>query len=199
MTTIAYDGRSIAADMLETMQNGERLPKGVHKIMRCSIPKHLGAIPEPPKGSIPDGYEWTVVPRREQPRQRVIVAFSGTLLGARELLEHHVNGTRVLGQPIGFTQVGPHGSLIVVHLDTDDCNTVFIGSDGSTSDITGCIYASGSGGDYAVGAMYAGKGAHQAVEIAAICDTATCSKAIESISFTQAKEEPESMYPFYID
>lgn len=190
MTTIAYDGTSIAGDSLETFGHGERLPHPVKKIARCSIPQHLGPLPPPPPGA-------TVVDRYHQPRQRVLVAFSGSLTEARMLLLHYVEAPRVLGQPI--TQPPENsGNLIVVHLDDEQRRAVIIGTRGGITDITGKPMTAGSGSDYAMGAMYAGQSAHRAVEIAAQLDVFTDHR-VESILIAAAVNEPEDLFPFYLD
>lgn len=193
MTTIAYDGTSIAADKLETIGQAERMPQPVTKIMRCSISRHLGPLPPPPPGA-------ERIDRYHQSRQRVLVGFSGSLLHARALLLHYVEAARVLGHPVTSMPCsdGETGSLIVIHLDGEQAKAVLVCCNGGISDITGKPMACGSGGDYAMGAMYAGLGAHQAVEVAAQLDVFTGSK-VESISIAAALADPMGQFPFYLD
>ena len=135
--------------------------------------------------------------RYDQPHQRVLLGFSGSLQEARMLLLHYVEAPRVLGQPITNPPENI-GSLIVVHLDHEQELAVLIGSRGGITTITNTPMTAGSGGDYAIGAMYAGKGAQQAVEIAAILDPYTGSD-VHSILIAAAKAEPIENFPFYLD
>lgn len=192
MTTIAYDGTMLAADRQEMIGQSERMPHEVTKILRCTIPGHLGTLPPPPPEATPvDRYYW--------PRQRVLVAFSGSLLFARKLLLHYVEAPRVLGHPITSPSAdGESGSLIVVHLDGERPTAVLVCCSGGVSNITGKPMACGSGGDYAMGAMYAGQSAHRAVETAAQLDAFTGDR-IDSISILAALVDPIGMFPFYLD
>lgn len=178
MTTIAYDGHTIAADTLETFSNGERCPYPVEKIMRCSIPGMLGQ-------------------RLPQERsQRVIVGYSGSLVGARRLLQHYVTSQRVLGQPIHQPD-GDNSNMIVIHLD--ESNRAFLVSNaGGLVEITGKKMALGSGSDYALGAMYAGYSAHRAVEVAARLNVFTGDEVV-SIVLATTIGESDGMYPYYLD
>lgn len=189
MTTIAYDGRSIAADKLETFPRGERCPHPVQKIMRASIPGQLGHKEPIPGNSFVDKFRTG--------RQRVLLGFSGSLLEARMLLLHYVEAPRVLGQPITNPPENG-GNLLVIHLDHDPETTVMIGSRGGISICTGTPMTSGSGGEFAMGAMLAGKSAHQAVEIAALRDVFT-GNGVDSVLIAAAKSEPVENFPFYLD
>ena len=185
MTTIAYDGRSIAADKLESFGHGERCPLPVQKILRCSIPKHLGTVPA-----------GAPIERHAQPRQRVLVAFSGSMCEARMLLIHYCDATRVLGQPIANIPDNS-GNLLVVHLDGDPY-AVIVGSKGGITTVTGELMTAGSGGEFAMGAMLAGRSAHQAVEIAALRDVYT-GNGVDSFLIDAVKAEPIENFPFYLD
>lgn len=179
MTTIAYDTFSFAADSLETLNNGERCPTPVAKIVLVKA-RMCGASRE----------------------ERMIVAGSGSLHTGRALLRHYLFSERTLGclPPIQLEGA----TLMVCHLDRNEDGTLparrkrsdadvpgwkrptyCVCKDGSVMSITGSKFAIGSGCDYARGAMEAGKSASLAVEIAIRLDTA-CGGPVTHIDIAAA-------------
>lgn len=185
MTTIAYDGKNIAADSLDVVGT-EAAPFPGVKLYPCSIPAVIGT---------------GVGQCKEDPKQRVIVGTSGCPAHSRRQLNHYVNAPRCLGQPMtSLAEVD--GSLIVVHLDVDDgtgkCVAYLVDRMGTITPITGALMAIGSGQDYAMGAMAAGKSAAQAVEIAGRFDIYT--SGLVTINLSAPRGRMGGMaFPFYLD
>lgn len=139
MTTIAYDGKRIAADSQACW--GEVLaPTRIQKLWHL---QHQGS--------------------------RIVVAGAGNptalmtlarlfLLNRDRVLQHHA-----LLSPPGFPKdLG--GSLLVIDVATK--RVFHMGEDATCFDITGSLAACGSGREFALGAMYHGANAMGAVEAA---------------------------------
>lgn len=186
MTTIAYDGRSIAADTLDVVGT-ETAPFPGVKLYPCSIPVSIGT---------------GVRQCKEDPTQRVIVGTSGCPAHSRRQLNHYVNAPRCLGQPM-TSLADVDGSLIVVHLDVDDgtgkCAAYLVDRMGTITPITGRLMAIGSGQDYAMGAMAAGKSAPQAVEIAGHFDIYTSGLSSMCLPAPCSEKLGNMTFPFYLD
>lgn len=139
MTTIAFDGKQLAADSQIT--NGDVIaPIGVQKIWYI---RHLG--------------------------RNAVVAGSGTptsIMGLARLFlqnlpqvrEHHA----VLTAPTFPADQG--GSAMMIDVET--LRVFHMGQDGSCVEVTGSRFACGSGREFALGAMFAGASAADAVKIA---------------------------------
>ena len=145
MTTLAYDGRLLAADMQHTFGHSARLQRPRSKIFKV-----------------------------RQSHRRFVAATSGTEVGALMLLAWYLNTPEtVAGKEVGapIQDESQQGSLIVVELLPDKSHkAAHITYNGAVYDITGDHYASGSGAEYAEGAMAAGASAASAVEIASRYD-----------------------------
>ena len=153
MTTVAYDGSSIAADALSCADN-ERMPNDSRKIMAYRIPKQLG----PGHGG------------PEEVGQRVIIGFAGHRSFAAKLLEHYIKSPRVMGTTPAIMGKGEATLLIY---QVDDGEAYMMPYDGGSTRITGQKMAIGSGRAYALGAMEHGASSFDAVKVAEKLDVFT--------------------------
>lgn len=153
MTTIAYDGRSIAADT-RTCFGSEPASLPTMKI---------------------HGVMAKVNGRKNA--ERMIVAHAGYATIAMAVLRHYLFDERTIGQlppiPAGADR-SCYTSILVCHLDriegVDPPVWLFpcyhVGEEGGIVEMTGQKFAFGSGGDYATGAMDAGATTETAIRLA---------------------------------
>ncbi len=168
MTTIAYDGESIAAD--SRMVQGESLivPRGVEKIRLIRA-----------EGS------------------RYVAAISGLPGLGMELVQHHIAGRTLGGMSRLFCPTtrseGDTASAIVAHLDAQGGVRVYsVDAAGLATEITKGAFAIGSGREYALGAMASGASASDAVEVASKFDVFT-GGPVRSVSL---ESDPETLGKF---
>ena len=148
MTTIAYDGRMLAADMQHTFGGSSKYQRPRSKIKRIRYGD-----------------------------RRFIAALSGTEPGAMALIEWYVHSTnsggrRVIDYPLDSPILPEDRSatvLIAELFKTGPHKVVHVSSNGAVYEANG-QYAIGSGADFAEGAMAAGAAAYVAVEIASKFD-----------------------------
>lgn len=132
MTTIAWDGRTLAADTLATW-NGSR-----------------------------EGYVVKIARRGA-----VMAAAAGNAVICRRLMDWFRDGMRGAPPSAGDKAAGNWSSL---HIFTPGGQVVTWGPDGWEA-VRASLYASGSGGDFALGAMTVGATAEEAVAAAILHDT----------------------------
>ncbi len=147
MTTLAYDGRTIAGDKLATWGGKMRLFEAVDKLIPWEFNERKGF------------YLAAGSPAEMGKHMRETLAQLDLPTPMRERFEGTDNTYAIL---IVYNDVvgGPHKAYRV-------------GSEGSTGDITGMRFAVGSGEEYAFGAMDHGATAFEAVKIASKRDVYT--------------------------
>ena len=138
MTTIAWDGKTLAADGQVTIGDS-----GIMTLKRQKIFKKIGIFD--------------------------VLAFAGSLEPVEEFLEWAKNPEEGVPPEGEYTVIFVvDGVLAFSHMTTPITNSITIGK--------GEIDAWGSGANFAIGAMHAGKTAIQAVNIAIKCDAFTGGK-----------------------
>jgi ATP-dependent protease HslVU (ClpYQ) peptidase subunit len=165
MTTIAYDGRFLSADMQHTFGGTSRYQQPRSKIKRIRFGD-----------------------------RRFVTALSGTEPGALVLIEWYVfsrGGRDVAGYPLdapALTEDRQANVLIAELFPDGQHKVVHVSSNGAVYEATG-PYAIGSGTDFAEGAMAAGAPSFTAVEIAAKFDVFT-GMGVEAVDLKDHPRDP---------